>query len=331
MRLMLFGDGEWASQTLVALRHAGHEVCGVVVRLRPSNHCLSDLAGRFGIPVLQPADVNAAAFAREVAMLGPELNISIAYNQIIRPPLLDLARCGFINVHAGKLPRYRGRNIINWAIINGEPEVGLTVHYIDSGIDTGDIILQQSIPVSWTDTYGTVLARVVEACPPAVVQVVDLIARGAAPRRPQGDDPGTYFGARGEADEWLDWSDSSRNLHNKIRAISEPAPCARTLIENATVRIHRAYYDPAWPAYLATPGQVVGRSEGGVIVKTGDSVLRVEQVSADGSEPRVPAWRIGTRLGVNMHACIQQLTARCASLEEQIRMLRNHNHGQNGD
>ena len=80
-------------------------------------------------------------------------------------PVLDTARLSFVNFHAGKLPFYRGRNVINWAIINGETEIGLTAHVVDEGIDTGDIVLQKTLPIGWTDTYGDVLTRIVDNFP----------------------------------------------------------------------------------------------------------------------------------------------------------------------
>jgi methionyl-tRNA formyltransferase len=215
------------------------------------------------------------------------------------------------------LPFYRGRNVINWAIINGEQEIGITSHYVDQGIDTGDIIIQRTLPISWTDTYGDVLGRVVDALPGLVVETVNAIAAGTAGRRPQAHLPGTYFGGREEGDEWLDWSDTSVNLHNKVRAITRPGPGARTVLGNKSVIVWRAYCDPAWPRYIAVPGQVVGRQgENGVLVKTGDSTLLIQEVQVDGEEPAVPRWRIGTRLGVDLVAALsaRQVRADAASM-----------------
>src|SRR6266550_4099778 len=230
LRLVLFGDGRWAADALRRLAHGRHHVVGVVVRERPSDGALVDAAQRLGVPVLRPDDVNDPGFVECLKSLEPTLGLSIAYNQILRPAVLESAPLGFLNFHAGKLPFYRGRNVVNWALINGEAEIGVTAHFIDEGIDTGDILVQRTLPVGWTDTYGDVLARVVEAIPVLVEEGVELVARGGYSVRRQADLPGTYFAGREPGDEWLDWSDTSVTLHNKIRAISRPAPGARTVV-----------------------------------------------------------------------------------------------------
>jgi methionyl-tRNA formyltransferase len=272
-------------------------VAGVVLRARPSDDGLQRAAEAARVPVLQPRHVNHAGFLECLRALAPSLNLSIAYDQIFRREALASAPAGCLNFHAGRLPLYRGRNVINWALINGELEIGLTAHFVDEGIDTGDILVQRTLPVAWEDTYGDVLARVVDAMPDVVVESVDLVARGGYSVEPQAHLPGTYFAGREWGDEWLDWSDTSVNLHNKVRAISRPGPGARTTIDGKPVIVWRAYCDPAWPKYIATPGQVVGRlPEDGVLVKTGDCTLRVHEVEVGGIVGP-PAWRIGTRLG----------------------------------
>jgi methionyl-tRNA formyltransferase len=263
-----------------------------------------------GLPLLQPSNVNSIDFVNKVKSLTPDLSLSISYNQILRRPIIETASLGFLNFHAGKLPYYRGRNVINWAIINGEREIGMTAHFVDEGIDTGDIILQRTLPIEWTDTYGDVLRRVVEAFPDLVIDAVGLIASGQPKRIQQADHPGTYFPGREEGDEWLDWSDDSFNLYNKIRAITRPGPGARTLLENKVVRVWRAFYDPSWPKYMATPGQVVGCRDDGVLVKTGDSTILVQEIQIDHEPCATPSWRIGTRLGINLMALLPNIPER---------------------
>jgi methionyl-tRNA formyltransferase len=317
MRILLFGDGPWAADSLHRLARDGHDLAGVVLRERPSDGTLEAAARARGVRVLRPARCNTPAFVETVAALAPELGLSIAYDQILRRPLLDLPPHGILNVHAGKLPRYRGRNVINWAILNGEEEIGITVHMVDEGIDSGDIVLQRTLPIGWTDGYGDVLARVVAAIPDLVSEAVRGVAAGTLVRTPQDPAQATYVGGRGEGDEWLDWSDTSRNLHNKIRAITRPGPGARTLLGTQEIIIWRAYYDPAWPTYLATPGQVVGReADGSAVVKTGDSTLRVQEVQPTGGTSGPPFWRIGTRLGLDLAATMTALVRRIQTLEE---------------
>jgi methionyl-tRNA formyltransferase len=266
--------------------------------------------------LLQPQHVNAPECVDSVRALAADVHISIAYNQIFGAPIRATAPW-FLNVHAGKLPEYRGRNIINWALINGEREIGVTVHLVDDGIDTGDILLQRTLPVAWTETYRDVLDRVVRTVPDLLVDSLALIATGDATPQPQAAG-GTYFGGRREGDEWLDWSRPSVEIYNKIRGISRPGPGARSLLADSTVVIWRARYEPDWPRYLATPGEVVGRErDRGVVVKTGDSTVLLEEVQVAGWPADTPAWPIGTRLGVDTAAVLHALARRVALLESE--------------
>jgi methionyl-tRNA formyltransferase len=297
---------------LLRLSKTPHCIVGVVLRKEPSDCTLFETVRTLGLPLLQPSNVNSLDFVERIKSLSPDLNLSISYNQILRRPIIASAKLGFLNFHAGKLPYYRGRNVINWAIINGEREIGITAHFVDEGIDTGDIILQRTLPIEWTDTYGDVLSRVVEAFPDLVLDSVALMASGQPKRAQQANHPGSYFPGRDKEDEWLDWSDNSFNLHNKIRAITRPGPGARTLLGEKEVRIWTAFYDPSWPKYIATPGQVVGRPNNGVLVKTGDSTILLSEIQiADVCE--TPSWRIGTRLGINLIASLPNVVNRSVS------------------
>ena len=298
LRVVLLGDGRWAALSLRALRDAGHDVCGVVLRECPSDGSLAAAAASAGAPTFHPRRSDVDGLQDWVGSLRPDLLVSVAFDQILRHPLRRQARLGALNFHAGKLPFYRGRNVINWAIINGETEIGLTGHWMDDGIDTGDIVLQRTLPIGWTDTYGAVLQRVTDAMPSLVVDTVTLVADGAAAGWPQRDLPGTYCGGRRPGDEWFDWSASSEYLHNFIRAITRPGPGARTSLNGEEIIVWAAFFDRAWPRYLGNPGQVVGRSADGAIVKTGDSTLLVMEAESGGGEAAVPAWPIGTRLDV---------------------------------
>jgi methionyl-tRNA formyltransferase len=313
IRIVLFGDGAWATNSLLRLAKTPHSIVGVVARKEPSDPTFAETVRALGLPLMQPSNPNSIEFADRVKSLAPDLNLSISYNQILRRSIIETASLGFLNFHAGKLPYYRGRNVINWAIINGEREIGMTAHFVDEGIDTGDIVLQRTLPIEWTDTYGDVLSRVVDAFPDLVLEAVAMIASGQPKRIQQADHPGTYFPGREEGDEWLDWSDNSFNLHNKIRAITRPGPGARTLLGNKIVRVWRAFYDPSWPKYMATPGQIVGRRDNGVLVKTGDSTIMLQEIQIDNDTCETPSWRIGTRLGINLVALLPNILDRLAT------------------
>ena len=321
MKILFFGDGEWATRSLSRLLADGVSVVGIVVRLKPTDPTLITVARTAGLPVFQPAKVNDVSFLDDHRKLSPDLNVSVSYDQIIRRPLLESAPKGFLNLHAGKLPEYRGRNVNNWALINGEQELGNTAHYMDEGIDTGDIVLQRLIPISRTDSYGTLLHKVIEEVPEVVSEAVRLIGRGVEQRRSQAHLLGSYFPAREDGDEWLEWSDTSENLYNKVRAITHPGPGAQTIMNGNRVRVWQAEYDPSWPVYKATPGQVVGRRVGeGVWVKTGDCTLFLRGIQIADNPVIVPSWPIGTRLGIHWPRLVESLQKRVEHLE---RLLEN--------
>jgi methionyl-tRNA formyltransferase len=314
MRLVLFGDGRWAADTLDRLLDDGHAVAAAVLRARPSDDALERAARARGVPLLQPPDVNAAACVRSVRALSPEVNLSVAYDQIFGPSVRATAPW-FLNVHAGQLPRYRGRNVINWAIINGERDIGVTLHVVDEGVDTGPVLLQRLLPIGWTDGYGDVLARVVAAVPSLVADGLAAIAAGRAQLQAQ-PPVGTYFSGRRTGDEWLDWGRPSIELYNKIRGITRPGPGARTWHDGDTVVVWRAALDPEWPAYIATPGEVVGRERGrGVFVKTGTSILLLQEVECGSRGVEIPSWPIGTRLGIDVAEAARDWLTRANRLQ----------------
>lgn len=316
MRILFFGDGPWATNSLRRLSQAGHDLAGLVLRTTPSDPALVELGRELGLAILQPRQVNAQEFLATVQDLAPDLNLSVSYDQILRAPILASAPLGFINLHAGMLPFYRGRNIINWALINGENEIGVTAHFVDEGLDTGDIIVQRALPVYWSDTYREVLDKVVDALPGVMMEAVELVASGSPPRRVQSHLMGSYCTQRIPGDEWIDWSDTSRNIYNKIRAITRPGPGARTQLGQEEVILWRASYDPAWTRYLGIPGQVVGRLAGqGVVVKTGDSVVLLAEVQTAGGEAMIPTWPVGTRLGLDPWRRLRELEDRLTRLE----------------
>lgn len=298
MKILFFGDSHWASKSLMRLFEDGREITGVVLRKQPSDSSLELAARELELDIYQPEKCNSEDFLNTVKLLAPDLNISVSYDQILKKQIIDSAPKGFLNFHAAKLPYYRGRNIINWAIINGEDEIGLTGHFVDEGIDTGDIILQKILPIEWEDTYADVLEKVIQEFPSLVSETVFLIESGQFTRRRQSHLLGTYFPKRLPGDEWIDWSDTSFNIYNKIRAITKPGPGARTMLGTDTLIIWKSTYNPDWPKYRAIPGAIVGLEEDdGLRVKTGDSsiIMNEYEFATRQQNQHLRSFRIGMR------------------------------------
>jgi methionyl-tRNA formyltransferase len=304
MRIGYFADGRWAHKALDRIRErSGLHVAFIVARHEQPDPVLRGAAKDLGIPFLVDADVNREAFRAKIEAYDVDLNVSMSFNQIVRQPIRELAPMGFINCHAGALPFYRGRNVLNWALINGEERFGVTVHHIDEGIDTGDIIEQQFAPIGPEDDYADVLDRAVSLCADTLEAALVALRDGTDVRIPQTDihPVGFYCSARRKGDEWIDWTWTSERIHNLVRGIAPPAPGARTIFSGHPLAILRTEQIPAAPRYIDRPGSVVGKGKNGIIVKTGDTTLRVTRVAdpEDGGlrRARVPDFRIGAVLG----------------------------------
>jgi methionyl-tRNA formyltransferase len=208
--------------------------------------------------------------------------------------------------------------VLNWALINDEPSFGVTIHYVDEGIDTGDIILQRHEPISDADTYARLLERAIVACAELLHDALIRIATGSATRTPQSQiaPVGVYFGRRRMGDEWIDWNWPSRRIFNFVRAISAPGPRALTMIDDQALHIDRATLIPGAPNYLATPGEIVGVDPRCVIVKTGDSTIALDR-----PENASVRLHIGKRLVSKPDIELAQLRVKVADLEAQIRRL----------
>ena len=220
-------------------------------------------------------------FLEKVIRYKCDLFVSMSFNQIFRKKILEIPPLGVINCHAGKLPEYRGRNILNWVLINDESEFGITVHYVDRGIDTGDIIKQNVYPIKDSDTYKTLLEVAYIQCAKILYDSIKSIQDNTAPRIKQEKESGFYCGRRGIGDEILSWNQSSRRVFNFIRAISKPGPMATTYINGVIVRINSSRMIPNARNYIGTSGQLLAKTEEGFLVKTEDSFIEIMEIDSE--------------------------------------------------
>lgn len=297
MQIGYFADGVWGQNGLQRLAEIPDvEIAFVCLRFGRPDQVLKRMAESRGIDVLIHPNVNADDFFERMKSYQIDLLVSMSFDQIFRSRLLEYPKYHAINCHAGKLPFYRGRNILNWALINDEREFGITVHYIDTGIDTGDIIEQRTYPIADDDTYQTLLSTAHRECPEVLASAVEQIINGTTERRPQREihPVGMYCGQRTVGDERLDWDQTSRRVFNFVRAICAPGPGARSFIQRGEqlfeVRIERVRMVLGAPVYIGIPGQVLYKSEDGFVVKTQDSFVEVTEYQAEQS------IRVGDRL-----------------------------------
>lgn len=285
MRIGYFADGPWAHKAFEKIiKDETLKIVFMTLRYDKKDKVLLNLADQYNIPIELSDNINSSAFLETVKRYQADLFVSMSFNQIFRTGIRNLPEQKTINCHAGKLPFYRGRNILNWALINDEKEFGITVHYMDEGIDTGDIILQETYPITDLDDYGTLLERAYDGCADVLYRAVKMIQNSNVNVIRQTDiDPiGMYCGMRGEGDEIIDWKQSSRELFNFIRALCTPGPQATSWIRGSKITINRAKMVEGAHTYKNIPGQVIGRTPDGLLIKTGDTIIEITEYTYSG-------------------------------------------------
>ena len=294
LKIGYFADGPWSHAAFeLLINDSSIEICFIVPRVDSNDTVLKDYSVKYNIDYLKPVKINSQEFYDKAKNYECDLFVSMSFNQIFRSRIINLPRLKTINCHAGKLPFYRGRNILNWALINDEREFGITVHYIDEGIDTGDIILQRTFPITDEDDYGTLLQVSYQECALILYDGIKLIQKGGV--KPIFQDSihkiGSYFGQRKEGDEVIDWNSTSRELFNFLRAICKPGPMGHTTLNGELLKINRAQMIDGAPTYKSINGQILGKTDNGYLVKTGDSMLGISEIEFDGK------LKVGDRLG----------------------------------
>lgn len=293
IKIGYFADGPWshlAFEKIIADKTI--DVQFIVPRSDTQDQTLKNFAEKYKIDYLHPVKINTNDFLDSISDYKCDLFVSMSFNQIFRKQIINMPRLGVINCHAGKLPFYRGRNILNWVLINDEKEFGITVHYVDEGIDTGDIIKQNVYPINDDDTYATLLDVAYTECANILYDSIKSIQNGVAPRIKQDKQSGFYCGRRGEGDELIDWNNTSRRLFNFIRAISKPGPMATTYLNKKIIRINAARFIENAENYIGTNGQILAKTAEGFIVKTDDSYIEILEIDTD------IKLKVGDKLGL---------------------------------
>jgi len=198
---------------------------------------VADVADALGLQWIAPNDVNAQDVVDSVATVAPDFVFSFYCRQMLKPPLLALARRGALNMHGSLLPLYRGRAPVNWAVLHGERRTGATLHYMADKPDAGDIVAQQAVPILPDDTAREVFEKVTVAAEICLDEVLPALVAGTAPRRPNDIAKGSYFGGRTPDDGRIDWRQSALAVHNLVRAVAPPYPGARTTIAGVAARV----------------------------------------------------------------------------------------------
>lgn len=283
------GTAAFAVPSLRALLDAGHLVLAVVtqpdrpagrgqgVRVSP----IKSLALEADLPVLQPEKASQPEFVETLRALAPEAIVVVAYGQILRPAVLDLPPLGCINVHGSLLPQLRGAAPIQWAIIRGCRETGVTTMFMDPGMDTGDMMLQAAEPILPDDTAGSLADRLAPLGARLLVETLALVGRAEAPRRPQDSEQATYAPMLKREDGFVDWSQPAAAVRNRIHGCN-PSPGALAVREGQPVKLWRArVVDEAAPQEGGEPGIILRIEDGGPVVATGAGAVQLLELQPE--------------------------------------------------
>ncbi len=245
LRIVMMGTPDFAVPSLDALVHAGHSVVAVFCQPdRPKGRghkmqaCAMKVeAEKLGIPVFQPARIRLEEGVSALRSLAPDLCVTAAYGQLLTQEILDIPRLGTINVHASLLPRHRGAAPIQWSILMGDEETGVTTMMTDIGMDTGDMLLSAKTPITPTDDAASLTDRLSRMGAELLIETLSELEKGTLVRTPQNPDLATTESKIRKEMGFISFEESSDAIDRRIRAMS-PWPCAYTLIDGETMKIY---------------------------------------------------------------------------------------------
>lgn len=256
-RAVVFAYHDIGVRCLEALLELGVDIGLVVTHTdQPSENIwfasVAALARKNHIPVITPENPNTAEIVRQVAAAQPQFLFSFYYRSMLGAELLHIPSQGAFNLHGSLLPSYRGRVPLNWAIIKGEQETGVSFHRMVKRPDAGNLVAQQSVPILLNDTALDVFRKLACAAEQVILQTVPKLIDGSAEEKPQDLRQGSYFGGRRPQDGRIDWSQPARRIHDLIRAVAPPYPGAFFATGEHRIFILGSYYR-ALPARSAAP------------------------------------------------------------------------------
>jgi len=299
MRIVLIGQAAFGEKVLQALMKKGEEVVGVYAPpdIPGKGNPLKELAVQLGIPTFQPEKMRAPEVYAEYIKLKPELNIMAFVTDILPESILNYPRLGTIQYHPSLLPKHRGGSAINWAIINGETKTGITIFWPDQGIDTGPILLQKEVEISPDDTMGSLyFDKLFPLGVEALVESVELIKKGIAPRIPQDESQATYEGLCTEQDAVINWLQPVTKIYNLIRG-TNPRPGATTHFQGKQFKVFDSELLAGGVDNL--PGEVADITEQGLVVAAINGAILVTRVQVEGS-PKIAAPEFAKQMGLKV-------------------------------
>lgn len=308
MKIVYMGTPDFAVGPLEAMVEAGYEITAVVTqpdkpkgrsdKLIPSP--VKECALRYGIPVLTPKKIKASEAVEELKKYEADLFVVAAFGQILSEEILTMPRLGCINIHASLLPKYRGAAPIQWSIIDGEKETGITIMQMDKGLDTGDILFQKVVPILDTDTGESLFDKLAEVGARFLVEVLPDIEAGNIHPIKQDEEKSTYAKMLSKAIGEIDWSKAADTIEHLVRGLNS-WPSAYTRLNGKQLKL--------WQSHVVLgidkePGTVCEVTKDAIIVATGKDGLAITELQLEGKKRMTTrdflagrAVETGTKLG----------------------------------
>ncbi|HCI45014.1 MAG TPA: methionyl-tRNA formyltransferase [Candidatus Omnitrophica bacterium] len=305
MNIIFFGSDDFAAVHLEALFGSEHKVCACVTQpdkargrgMEVSASPVKETALRKGVPVFQPSDLKEQNFLKGLRVLEPDLFVVIAYGRLLPAEVLAIPRTFAVNVHSSLLPQYRGAAPINWAVINGERETGISIMRVTAKMDAGDIVTQKRLKILKADTAASVRARMMETGPELLLKTIDSLEKGTYTFTVQDDQKATPAPKLTKELGHIQWGKPARAVNNLARGLL-PWPTAYTYYQGKLLKILETEVVPG--NFLAySPGEVATVDKKGFTVATADQGLLVKAVHLEASRPMSAyQFMMGHRLGV---------------------------------
>lgn len=236
----------------------------------------------YGIPVYQPARVKKdEEFLKTLREINPDAIVVAAFGQILPKEILELPKYGCVNIHASLLPKYRGAAPIQWAVIDGEKESGITTMMMDVGLDTGDMLDRTVIPLAEDETGGSLFEKLSRAGGPLILKTLEALENGTAVRTKQPEEGATYAGMLDKSLGNIDWTQSAAKIERLIRGLN-PWPSAYTGYKGKTMKLWAA--DVLKGTFEGVPGEIIKVEKERFLVRTGDGALAVKELQLEGKK-----------------------------------------------
>ncbi len=289
MKVIYMGTPEFAVPTLESIYNKGYDISLVITQEdKPKGRGkkfqytpVKEKALAFDLEVYQPKNVNNLESIEKIKNLEPDFIIVAAYGQILKKEILSIPKYGCFNVHASLLPKYRGAAPINWSIINGDTETGISIMEMEEGLDTGDIVLTESIEIDESDDYITIHDKLSLLGGNLILEAMDQIVDGNAKFIKQDDSQSNYAPMIFRETGHIDWTLSGKKICNLVRGL-KPWPVAYTIYNDEIVKIHKTKYIASKKS--SNYGEILQVNKEGIFVTVSDGIIIIEELQFSGKK-----------------------------------------------